>query len=85
MRDASVGAGARGSAGEASAWVSETSTRCKLTQALGGSLQLAITAGARTGTSTAAFSVDLPAVSSAVFANAASSGSLLLSLAGLNF
>eukprot|EP00292_Cryptomonas_paramecium_P006272 CAMPEP_0113682728 /NCGR_PEP_ID=MMETSP0038_2-20120614/12847_1 /TAXON_ID=2898 /ORGANISM="Cryptomonas paramecium" /LENGTH=413 /DNA_ID=CAMNT_0000601875 /DNA_START=45 /DNA_END=1283 /DNA_ORIENTATION=+ /assembly_acc=CAM_ASM_000170 len=74
------------SACERSAWQSDTSLRCQRAQGTGGSRRVSLTVGVRAGTVTYAVSMGDPLVaSSAMRANAGSTGSTSLTILGLGF
>ncbi len=83
--DPSVRAALSGSPYQASTWVSDTCTRCRVAAAIFGTLRIALTAALQPGTATEAFSTDLAAASAVYRANAGATGAVSLSLAGRNF
>ena len=72
-------------AGEASAWISDTGLVCFVAGGLEGSLALAVTTGLRIGTETYAGSYDLSSISSVSGMNVGTTGGGSLSLRGAGF
>ena len=82
--DHSAGARAGRSAGEASAWASDSAVECLPARGLGAGLGMAVTIATRAGTLSAAFSFDAPTAVGAAPGNAPTAGGREAALSGAN-